>query len=113
MSKIKNHIYLKKRGGGGGGGMPRPRNQKIKRRGNVAQEKKQKYKATLLPGEKEKKIKATWRSPYACAHEHFCQSRKNSSPLNFLCPFWGVNILVGSGRKHMDPTNYFPSFLPN
>ena len=41
VEKKKNHIYLKK-GGWGGGGMPRPRNQKIKRRGNVAQEKKQK-----------------------------------------------------------------------
>ena len=27
--------------------------------------------------------------------------------------FWRENILVGPRRKHLDPTIYFPSFLPN
>ena len=67
-----------------------------KKRGNVTAQ------------ERSKKIKATWRSP--CAHGHFCQSRKNSSPLKFL------SILE---RKHFSEpeektlgSHYLFSFLP-
>ena len=53
----------------------------------------------LLPREKKKKIKA-------CAHRHFCQSRKNSSPLNFFF-ILGRKHFDGPRRKHLGPTIYF------
>ena len=34
-------------------------------------------------------------------------------PYSIFSLFWRENILVGPRRKHLGPTIYFPSFLPN
>ena len=33
--------------------------------------------------------------------------------LSVFSPFWGKSFLVGSGRKHLNSTIYFPSSPPN
>ena len=40
-------------------------------------------------------------------------NREKIHPHSVFSLFWGENILVGPGRKHLGPTTYFPSFLPN
>ena len=96
-------------------GKPRPRKSKEKKKKKKRQcckKKKKEGNVTYCPGEREKKNKGNLKSPCACAHEHFCQKKKNH-PHSIFSSFWEENILVGSRRKHLDPTIYFSSFLPN
>ena len=67
------------------------KNKKKRQRCPKKRKKEKKWQHYYLGEKEKKKIKATWRSPCAHAHEYFCQSRKNSYPLNFLSTL---------GRKH-------------
>ena len=67
--------------------------------------KKKKGNVTYCPGRRKKIIIK------ACAHGHFCQSRKNSSPLNFFFTF-GRKHFGRPRRKHLGSTIYFLSPHP-
>ena len=88
--------------------------KKKKKKRQCCKKNKKEGNFTYCPGEREKKNKnkGNLKSPCACAHEHFCQKKKNH-PHSIFSSFWEENILVDLRRKHLDPTIYFSSFLPN
>ena len=52
-------------------------------------------------------------SSCASAQKHFCPLSSLIFSLQFSLHSREKNFLVGPGRKHMDPTIYFPSSSPN
>ena len=87
--------------------MNRKKKKKKREEATLTRKKNKKRKATLLTAQAEEKkiiIKA-------CAHGHFCQSRKNSSLLNFFFTL-GRKHFGRSRRKHLGSTIYFLSPHP-
>ena len=59
-----------------------------------------------------KKKKSNLKKP--CAHGAFFANQEKIHPHSIFSPFWRENILVRSGRKHLNPTIYFHSSIqPN
>ena len=81
------------------------RKEKSNKRQRVGGKKKKKKK-------EKKKSRATWTSPRATAHGHFCPKMMSNFSLQFSLHF-GENFLVGSERKQLGPTIYFSSSPPN
>ena len=79
--------------------------KKEKRQRCLEKKQKKKGNVTYCPGRRKKIIIK------ACAHGHFCQSRKNSSPLNFFFTF-GRKHFGRLRRKHLGSTIYFLSPHP-
>ena len=109
MSQNKNHVLKKKKNNYHTQALE---NQKKKKRiekrrreeATLPKKKRKKRQRYLLPREEEKrKIKAR-------AHRHFCQSRKNSSSLNFLF-ILGRKHFGGPMKKTLGPYHLF-FFLP-
>ena len=67
-----------------------------------------------MPGKEKKKIKnKNWQRQCASAYKHFRPLSSLILSLQFSLHFREKNFLVGSKRKHLDPTIYFPSSSPN
>ena len=62
-------------------------------------------------GNKEKK-KSSVRTKLMCTRAFLSIKQSYFFP-SVISSFWGENFLMGSKEKHLNPTIYFPSSLPN
>ena len=81
-----------------------------KKSNDITQGRRKKNKGNDITQGRRKKNKGNLKKPCAHTHGHFCQSRKNSSPLNFLF-ILRRKYFGGSGKKTPRPHHLF-SFLP-
>ena len=88
--------------------LPRRGGKKGARPRKSKKEKKKKKKATLGQ-KKKKKLKAT----HVYMHMGIFVNQENIHLYSVFSPFWRENILVGTGRKHLNLTIYFSFFLSN
>ena len=95
---------------------PQPKKSKKKKRkrkkGNVQERKKKKKKkkeeATCLAEHQKKKKEPDELSICKCTWAFLSTKQPHFLP-SIFSPFWKEIFLVGLGRKHSDPTIYFPS----
>ena len=89
----------------------RERKKEKKKEANTLTKKKKRAN-TLTEKEKIKEKKSTrWR--WSPTWAVFLEAHSMSFPLLVFSLFLGENFFVDLRRKHLDPINYFPSFLPN
>ena len=84
------------------------------RRGGEEEKKKQrlgKEKKKKENKEKEKRTGNVHKKVHT--HTHKKESDEPHFLLSVFSPFWRENFLLNPGRKHVDPTIYFPFFPPN
>ena len=96
--KKKNHVQLKKKKN-----KYHAQPQKIKR----------KKKGQRTAQKRGKKKKRQLEEAHVHMHMGIFVNQEKIHPYSVFSPFWGENFLVGTERKHLNPTIYFPSSPPN